>query len=63
MDEVLTIEEAAAVLKVHVRTIRRMIERGDIVAAKFGRQWRISGREIDRKLRGGGDDNASEAKQ
>jgi excisionase family DNA binding protein len=38
---ILTLKEAAASLKVCVKTILRLIERHDIKAFKVGRQWRI----------------------
>lgn len=41
-DEILTLIEAAAVLKVVPETLRRAFRRGEIKAAKFGRVIRIS---------------------
>ena len=35
-DKLLTIKEAAALLSVSIRTITRMVERGDLVAYKVG---------------------------
>lgn len=37
-----SIYEAAEVLGVHERTIRRHIKTGELNAGKIGRQWRIS---------------------
>lgn len=37
----LTVEEAAAELRVHPATVRRMIRRGEIPAVKVGRLWRV----------------------
>lgn len=37
-----SIYEAAEVLGVHERTIRRHIKTGELKAGKIGRQWRIS---------------------
>ncbi len=39
----LTVNEAAAQLRVHPATIRRMIRRGDLAAFKVGPQYRIDG--------------------
>ena len=38
----LTIEQTAEHLQVSTKTVRRWIETGDLVAHRFGRQWRIS---------------------
>lgn len=42
MSEILTISDAAELLRVSEKTIRRMIEAGDIPASKIGGQWRIT---------------------
>lgn len=42
-DELLTVEEAAARIKMHPDTIRRLLREKQIPGVKFGkRQWRIS---------------------
>lgn len=51
-DDVLTPEEAAEILRVHPETIMRRLRKGEIPAAKIGKQWRISRKTIDRMLRG-----------
>lgn len=38
----MTIEQAAEHLQVSTKTIRRWIKSGDLVAHRFGHQWRIS---------------------
>ena len=48
-----TVKEVAAMLKLNPETIKRMIYRGDLQAAKVGRVWRIEETEIQRLLRGG----------
>ena len=40
--QLLTIPETADVLRTSQKTIRRWISGGDLIAHKFGRQWRIS---------------------
>ena len=40
-DEVLTVKEAAALLKTSRQQIRRMIQSGELPAVKVGREWRI----------------------
>ncbi|OUN18627.1 MULTISPECIES: helix-turn-helix domain-containing protein [unclassified Flavonifractor] len=42
MSEVLTVKEAAALLKTSRQQIRRMIQNGELPAVKVGREWRIS---------------------
>lgn len=37
----LTVDEAAAQLRVHRETIRRMIRRGDLAAIKIGNVYRV----------------------
>jgi len=41
----LTLDEAAKALKVSTKTVRRWIKAGDLIAHRFGYQWRIS--EVD----------------
>jgi len=52
VDDVLTIEEAAELLKLHDQTIYRKVRSGEIPAARIGRRWRISRDVIERMLRG-----------
>ena len=49
--EVYTLQETAAILKVTTRTVRNWIKKGLIRASKLGRIWRIRREEIDRLLR------------
>lgn len=42
MSEILTVKEAAALLKTSRQQIRRMIQKGELPAVKVGREWRIS---------------------
>ena len=42
MSEILTVKEAAALLKTSHQQIRRMIQNGELPAVKVGREWRIS---------------------
>ena len=42
----LTIPQTAEHLQVSTKTIRRWIEAGDLVAHRFGRQWRISDADL-----------------
>jgi excisionase family DNA binding protein len=47
-----TIEEVAAILKVHPRTINRLLERGELRGVKVGRLWRIPEEALTAYLRG-----------
>ena len=38
----MTIEQTAGHLQVSEKTVRRWIKRGDLIAHRFGHQWRIS---------------------
>jgi excisionase family DNA binding protein len=40
--QLLTLSEAASILKISKRTLQRMIQNGQIPAFKVGGQWRIS---------------------
>ena len=47
-----TLKEVASIFKCHVETLKRMIQRGEINAVKFGREWRITEEEVERLKRG-----------
>lgn len=47
----LTLEQAADLLHVSTRTIRRFIKAQDLPAHKIGRQWRIARRDLEEHLR------------
>jgi excisionase family DNA binding protein len=42
MDEILTANEAAALLKVHKRTVYRLAEQGIIPGNRIGHRWRFN---------------------
>lgn len=48
--KIYNVEEAANLLRLSYRTIIRLIKKGNIRAAKLGRQYRISQDEIQRLL-------------
>lgn len=41
-DKVYTVEQVAEQLKVHPRTVYRLLEAGELRGVKVGRQWRIT---------------------
>lgn len=41
MDDILTLQEAAKLLKVHDNTVRNLLRRGDLVGFQIGRNWRF----------------------
>lgn len=49
-DEVLTIKEAAALLKLAEKTVYTMAQAGEIPAFKIRGQWRIKRSDFDRWL-------------
>jgi excisionase family DNA binding protein len=51
-DRAMSLSEVAGRLGVSVRTVRRMIEEGEIRAFKVLGQWRILESELDRIIRG-----------
>jgi len=46
-DEVLTLKEVAALLKIADRTAYMMVQRGDLPGFKVGGQWRFKRKDID----------------
>jgi excisionase family DNA binding protein len=53
-DELLTVEEAAARLKMHPVTVRRLLRDGQLPGRKVGtRQWRVSAAALKAYVEGG----------
>ncbi len=50
-DELLTIAEVAAYLRISQRTAWRWCQSGRLPAGKVGHQWRISRRELEKFVR------------
>ena len=50
-NRLLTIREVAEYLRVDPKTVRRLIEDGEMAAHKIGRQWRISESDLKKYLR------------
>jgi excisionase family DNA binding protein len=48
--DVLTVTESAAILRVHVETVRRMIKGGRLPAARIGKTYRVLRRDLERLL-------------
>ena len=51
--DLLTCEEAAAHLRLHVRTVGRLLNQGKLPGVKVGRQWRLRRADLDAYLAGG----------
>jgi excisionase family DNA binding protein len=51
--ELLTLDEAATYLRVHRRTMGRLLRDGTVPGAKIGRQWRIRRVDLDRTFAAG----------
>lgn len=47
-EEILTIEEAAKLLKVSEATIRRWVKNGKLVAFRAGREYRLKKEDINK---------------
>ncbi len=63
--EILTVDEACAILKVSRKTIYNLINSGDLAAVKVGRGWRIMNSTLEKYLKGenrseGDEDRAAE---
>jgi excisionase family DNA binding protein len=50
-DELLTTTEVATRLKVTRQTVQRLINAGDLVASRVGREWRVKRSELDAFLK------------
>jgi excisionase family DNA binding protein len=50
-DELLTPEESARYLKMHVDSVRRLLRAGKLPGRKFGGGWRIAKSSLDEMLR------------
>ncbi len=50
-EELLDSEQAAALLKIHPKTLQRMARAGQIQAAQIGRLWRFRASQIDAWLK------------
>jgi DNA binding domain, excisionase family len=48
MDDIMTLEEVAKYLKLKPQTIYTWAQKGDIPAAKLGREWRFKKSIIDK---------------
>jgi len=46
MEEIMTPCEVAALLKIHLRTVYKLAERGVIPRSRIGRSWRFSGNNV-----------------
>jgi excisionase family DNA binding protein len=49
----MTCEEAAAYLRLHERTVGRLLKQGELPGVKVGRQWRLRRADLDAYLAGG----------
>jgi len=59
--QLLTPQEAATMLKVHVNTIYRWIESGELKGVKIADTWRIDQVDLEHKLSGNGNHKTSES--
>jgi excisionase family DNA binding protein len=48
----MTCEEAATYLRLHARTVGRLLAQGKLPGVKVGRQWRLRRADLDAYLRG-----------
>jgi excisionase family DNA binding protein len=46
-EQLLTIDDVAALCRVSTKTVRRWIKTRELTAAKLGAQWRIRPRDLD----------------
>jgi excisionase family DNA binding protein len=49
----MTCEEAATYLRLHARTVGRLLAQGKLPGVKVGRQWRLRRADLDAYLAGG----------
>jgi excisionase family DNA binding protein len=41
MEELLTVEDVARILRLHIYTVRELLKTGELEGFKIGRQWKI----------------------
>jgi len=67
MEEIMTPSEVAALLKIHLKTVYKLAERGVIPGNRIGRSWRFSRSDVmelvSSKAMGLSDNLDSEAKE
>lgn len=51
-EELLTVQEAATFLRLHYRTVQRMLKEGRLPGRKIGKEWRIHREELVKFARG-----------
>ena len=51
-DEILTVNEAAAYLKLHPKTVYRLVKKGEIPAQRVGGAWRLYRARLRRWMEG-----------
>ncbi len=56
----MTPADAADLLKVHLNTIYRWLESGELKGVKIGDTWRVDKAHIEERLKGGNGHNTSE---
>lgn len=49
-EQVLTVDEVAAELRVSPQTVRKLIDNGELKAFRVGGQWRIKRKDLDRYI-------------
>ncbi len=49
-EQLMDTEQVAAYLKVHVKTVTNMVDRGELKAYKVGRHWRYRKSDVDAYL-------------
>jgi len=52
MTGVLTMEEAAKYLRVHISTVYRLARRSEIPVVRVGRQWRVEKHALEKWMQG-----------
>lgn len=67
MEEIMTPSEVAALLKIHLKTVYKLAERGVIPGNRIGRSWRFSRNDVmelvSSKAMGLSDNGDNEAKE
>lgn len=53
MSKMLTLREVSELLDLHINTIRGYVKQGKLRAVKFGRVWRVEGKDVVRARKQG----------
>jgi excisionase family DNA binding protein len=52
-EELMTVDEVAALMRLHKDSIRRLLRRGELPGVRIGKRWWVYRADLEARLRGG----------